>query len=157
VNINNLLQSVFDQPYCGRTGAVRQVFGNSISYGTEIKHFLSDKPITGNRLSSRFHFQRRVVAINRKKRIGNPDLDSVTTCHCERTNLSVRTFTRRFTRCTIGYSKTLENLRHAVALFVAHFNFCRVHSAHKQTPAMAAGLTDHVWTIDELLNWMGEN
>jgi hypothetical protein len=45
----------------------------------------------------------------------------------------------------------LENLRHAVALFIAHFNFCRVHSAHGQTPAQAAGLTDHTWTIEEML------
>jgi len=64
----------------------------------------------------------------------------------------VRLFTRRFTRLTLGYSKKLQNLKYAVALFVAHFNFCRVHSAHKQTPAMAAGLTDHVWTIAELLS-----
>jgi hypothetical protein len=66
-------------------------------------------------------------------------------------NLSVRTFNRRFTRLSIGYSKKLENHKLAVALFVAHFNFCRVHSAHKQTPAMAAKLTDHVWTVEELL------
>jgi hypothetical protein len=74
-----------------------------------------------------------------------------TTCHCERTNLSVRTFSRRFTRYTIGYSKKLDNLRHAVALFIWHFNFVRQHSAHKQTPAQAARLTDHAWTIGEML------
>jgi hypothetical protein len=78
-----------------------------------------------------------------------------TTCHVERMNLSVRLFNRRFTRCTLGYSKKLDNLKHAVALFVWHFNFCRVHSAHKQTPAMAAALTDRVWTIADLLNWNG--
>ena len=75
----------------------------------------------------------------------------VTMSHAERANLSVRLFNRRFTRLTLGYSKKLENHCHAVALFVAHFNFCRVHSAHKQTPAMAAGLTDRVWTVQELL------
>ena len=74
-----------------------------------------------------------------------------TTCHCERTNLSVRTFTRRFTRYTIGYSKKLDNLRHAVALFIWHFNFVRVHSAHGQTPAQAVGLTEKALTITELL------
>jgi hypothetical protein len=66
-------------------------------------------------------------------------------------NLSARLFNRRFTRLTLGYSKKLANLRHAVALFIAHFNFCRVHSAHKQTPARFAGLTDHTWTVAELL------
>jgi hypothetical protein len=74
-----------------------------------------------------------------------------TTSHCERTNLSVRLFNRRFTRLTLGYSKKLENLRHAVALFVAHFNFCRVHSAHGKTPAHEAGLTNRTWTIEEML------
>jgi transposase InsO family protein len=78
-------------------------------------------------------------------------MNLITTSHCERTNLSVRLFTRRFTRCTLGYSKTLRNLRHAVALFVAHFNFCRVHSALGMTPAQAAGLTDHTLTIEEIL------
>jgi hypothetical protein len=65
--------------------------------------------------------------------------------------LSVRLFNRRFTRLTLGYSKKLANLKLSVALFIAHYNFCRVHSAHKQTPAMAAELTNHVWTIEELL------
>jgi hypothetical protein len=62
----------------------------------------------------------------------------------------VRLFNRRFTRLTLGYSKKLANLKYSVALFIAHYNFCRVHSAHKQTPAMAAELTNHVWTIEEL-------
>jgi hypothetical protein len=55
-------------------------------------------------------------------------------------------------KCGHAYSKKLENHMHAVALFVAHFNFCRKHSAHGMTPAMAAGITDHVWTIQELLD-----
>jgi len=66
-------------------------------------------------------------------------------------NLTVRLFARRFTRCTLGYSKKLRNHELAVALFIAHFNFCRVHSAHGQTPAMSSGLTDHVWSVEELL------
>ncbi len=82
-----------------------------------------------------------------------PDMHNATTCHCERTNLSVRLFTRRFTRCTLGYSKKAENLKHAVALFVAHFNFCRVHSAHGITPAQSAGITKHAWTLDEILSF----
>ena len=65
-----------------------------------------------------------------------------------------RLFNRRFTRLTLGYSKKLDNHRHAVALFIAHFNFCREHSAfnpEKLTPAIAAGLTDHTWSVKELL------
>lgn len=105
----------------------------------------------GNQQVSRYFNPLVVIGIKRKARIGSPDLSVATTCHAERTNLSVRTFSRRFTRCTIGYSKKLENLRYAVAMFVCHFNFCRKHSAHGQTPAQVAGLTDHAWTIEEIL------
>jgi hypothetical protein len=66
-------------------------------------------------------------------------------------------FNRRFTRKTLGYSKKLENLRHAVAIFIAHFNLIRNHSAHDRTPAMAAGLTDHAWTIEEMLTATYQN
>lgn len=127
--------------YGGSVGAVSNVFGGTIDYATETKRFAAPLP----------YIPRRVIGIRRIRRIGEPDMAQATTCHVERTNLSVRLFNRRFTRCTLGYSKKLENLRHAVALFVAHFNFCRVHSAHGMTPARAAGLTDHTWTIDELL------
>lgn len=97
------------------------------------------------------------LAIDRKSKlimshyIGKPERALISTSHVERTNLSVRLFNRRFTRLTLGYSKKLANLKHSVALFIAHFNFCRVHSAHKQTPAMHAELTNHVWTIEELI------
>ena len=84
--------------------------------------------------------------------IGFPDRDLISTSHVERTNLSVRLFNRRFTRLTLGYSKKLQNLKYSMALFIAHFNFCRVHSAHQQTPTMAAELTNHIWTIEELLS-----
>jgi hypothetical protein len=125
---------------------VREIFGQTIDYATEIKVFGKD----GISRNQRYN-PVKVVAIKRKARLGNPDMDLATTCHAERTNLSARTFTRRLTRCTIGYSKKLENLRHAIAMFVCHFNFCRTHSAHKKTPAQAAGLTEKVWTIAELL------
>ena len=76
-----------------------------------------------------------------------------TTSHCERTNLSVRLFSRRYTRSTLGYSKKLANLKHAVALFVWHFNFVRVHSAHNKTPAEAVGLQTKPMTISELFEF----
>jgi len=112
-----------------------------VDYATETKYFASPE---------RF-LPRRLIGLRRRRKIGNPDMKLVTTCHAERTNLSVRTFTRRFTRCTLSYSKKLEKLKHAVALFVWHFDFCRVHSAHGKTPAQAAGLTEKVFTIAELL------
>jgi IS1 family transposase len=127
--------------YSDMDGAVTAVFGQGVDYATETKYFASPE---------RF-LPRRLIGLRHRRKIGNPDMKLVTTCHAKRTNLSVRTFTRRFTRCTLGYSKKLENLKHAVALFVWHFNFCRVHSAHGQTPAQAAGLTGKALTIAELL------
>jgi hypothetical protein len=78
-------------------------------------------------------------------------MEMATTAHAERTNLSVRTFGRRYTRCCLGFSKKLDNLKYAFALFAWHFNFCRKHSAHGQTPAQAAGIADHAWTVEEML------
>ena len=63
----------------------------------------------------------------------------------------MRTFLRRMTRLCLGFSMKLENLRYAVALYFALSNFCRIHATIKTTPAIASGLTDHVWTLKELL------
>jgi hypothetical protein len=122
------------------------VFGVSIDYATEIKNFGRYNPAAGWRQSPM-----KLIGVTKKQRINNPCLNQATTSHAERTNLSVRTFNRRFTRCTLGYSKKLDNLKHAVALFVWHFNFVRKHSAHSQTPAQAAKLTENQMTIEDLL------
>jgi IS1 family transposase/transposase-like protein len=82
---------------------------------------------------------------------GNPDEAHISTSHVERANLSFRTQLRRFTRLTLGFSKSLENLKAAVAVYVCFYNFCRLHRTLRVTPAMQAGLTDHVWGIQELL------
>lgn len=131
--------------YCrSKVGGVGAIFGNEIDYATETK-------VYGYEQIAPFRFVPMVKRIKRQARIGHPDMTLATTCHCERMNLSVRQFTRRFNRATLGYSKTLQNLRYAVALFIAHFNFCRIHSAHKQTPAQAAMLTKDVWTVEKLI------
>ena len=132
-------------------GNVRDVFGDSINYATELKMW--GKKLGVNPFATQMYNPIIVIGIKRQQRIGQSDLTQSTICHTERTNLSVRTFTRRLTRCTIGYSKKLANLRHAVAMFVCHFNFCRKHSAHGKTPAMAAGLTDHLWKIEDVLRF----
>ncbi len=75
---------------------------------------------------------------------------SIYTSHVERSNLTIRTFICRFTRLALGFSKKLENLNAAVALHVAHYNFCRVHGTLGKTPAMAAGLVNDIWTLEEL-------
>ena len=87
---------------------------------------------------------------------GNPDPKHISTSYIERQNLSMRMGMRRFTRLTNGFSKKFENRAHQVALYFFHYNFCRVHSALRVTPAMEAGLTDHIWTLTELCSLLPE-
>jgi IS1 family transposase len=82
---------------------------------------------------------------------GDPDPDRICTSHIERQNLTIRMSMRRMTRLTNAFSKKWENLYAAYALHFAYYNFCRVHQTLKKTPTMASGLTDHVWSIGELL------
>jgi len=82
----------------------------------------------------------------------DPDPNHISTSYVERQNLSIRMGMRRFTRLTNGFSKKLENHSHAVALYFMHYNFCRVHKTLRVTPAMEAGLANHVWTLEELCN-----
>lgn len=134
--------------YSGYKGAVEAILGNETDYATETKYFA--KPAV--------FVARQLVGIRRHRRIGNPDLRMATTSHVERTNLSVRQFARRFTRCTLGFSKKLDNLKHAVALFVWHFNFVRVHGAYGVTPAYAAGIAPREpMKIEDLLNFEEKN
>jgi IS1 family transposase len=85
---------------------------------------------------------------------GNPDPRHVSTSFVERQNLTMRMQMRRFTRLTNGFSKKVDNHRHSVALHYMHYNFCRIHQTLKVTPAMEAGLTDHVWSLEELCSLM---
>jgi hypothetical protein len=81
---------------------------------------------------------------------GDPDLDRAGTSHVERKNGTLRQWCKRLTRLTYAYSKKWDNLKAALALHFAHYNFCRVHGSLRITPAMAAGITDHVWELAEL-------
>lgn len=94
-----------------------------------------------------------ITGIEKKVRMGQPDDDKISTSYAERLNLSVRMHVRRFTRLTNAHSKSTPHHEAMVALFVAWYNFARPNLAlgKKTTPAMAAGITDHVWTIRELL------
>jgi len=87
---------------------------------------------------------------------GDPDPNHISTSFVERQNLSMRMGMRRFTRLTNGFSKKLENHGHMVALYFFHYNFIRIHKTLRVTPAMEAGLTDHVWELDELLALLGK-
>jgi transposase-like protein/IS1 family transposase len=132
--------------YCGHLGAVFQAFKLDVNYGSITKLYQSP-PLQG---SSRYS-PAVCTGARREVQIGSVELADICTSHVERQNLNMRLFNRRMTRLTLGYSKKLRNLRCAVAIQIAFHNFCRVHSAHKKTPAHAAGLTDRQWTIEELL------
>ncbi|MGK2965250.1 MAG: IS1 family transposase, partial [Tepidiformaceae bacterium] len=84
---------------------------------------------------------------------GDPNPEHISTSYVERQNLTMRMSMRRFTRLTNGFSKKAENLAYAVALHFEYYNFCRPHQTLKgRTPAMAAGVTDRVWSIDDLID-----
>lgn len=93
-----------------------------------------------------------IVGIEKGRVCGNPDMAKVCTSHVERQNLTIRMEVRRFTRLTNGFSKSRRHHAAMLALFFAHFNFCRKHSAVKATPAVAAGITVEAWSIDRLLS-----
>jgi IS1 family transposase len=93
----------------------------------------------------------QVVAVTVVPMVGDPDPDRICTSHVERANRSFRMAIRRLTRLTDAHSKKWANHEAAFALFVGYYNYCRVHMTLKTTPAVAAGLTDRVWSVDELL------
>ena len=92
-----------------------------------------------------------VIRTERRPIFGNPNMDLVSTSFAERSNLTLRMGNRRFTRLTNGFSKKLENHCHMLSVFFMHYNFCRAHSTIKTTPACAAGLADHRWTLEEVV------
>ena len=93
----------------------------------------------------------RISGVISKIRDGRPDPEHISTSYVERSNLSFRMHLRRYTRLTNAFSKKLANLKAAVTLYVAYYNFVRVHRTLRVTPAMEAGLADHAWSLVELL------
>jgi hypothetical protein len=92
-----------------------------------------------------------------KQRItGAPDMDHVSTSYIERQNLTMRMTMRRFTRLTNGFSKKVENHRTAVALHFMYYNFGRIHQTLRVTPAMEAGISDHVWSIKDIVGLLDQ-
>jgi len=94
-----------------------------------------------------------MLAASREQMTGLVDipLQTICTSHVERNNVNIRMFVKRFTRLTLAFSKKPENLIAAAGLYVAYHNFCRVPRNLRVSPAMAAGVTDHEWELDELL------
>ena len=87
---------------------------------------------------------------------GCPDAAHVSTSYVERANLTIRMSIRRFTRLTNAFSKKVENHTAALGLFSAHYNLCRIHKTLRVTPAMSAGVSDHVWSVEELVALLPE-
>lgn len=125
--------------------AVDMAFGIDCTFGTIEKNY--DAPVAVE--AARRYSPANVVSVTRRAVVGRPA--NISTSYVERQNLSLRMSQRRFTRLTNAFSKKLENHKAAVALYVAHYNFCRVHEALRVTPAMQLGITNRIWTIGELV------
>lgn len=125
--------------------AVESSFGANVDYGQVVKTYEAE-PIGPGRYSPP-----HVISASRLVIAGNPRQEKISTSYVERQNLTMRMQMRRFTRLTNAFSKKLENLKAAVALHFAHYNFVRIHSSLRVTPAMAAGVTDKLWTISDLI------
>jgi len=128
--------------------AVEGAFGCDIDYAMLVKTYESSQEET--RYSPAV-----CTSCERKPIMGRPDPRYISTSYVERSNLSMRMGIRRFTRLTNAFSKKIENHAAAVALYYMHYNFCRVHQTLRVTPAMEAGVTDHIWTIEEMLIAIG--
>lgn len=125
---------------------MQQVFGDEIDFAQLVKSYRSDE--TGN--LARRYSPGDFVSAQKVLVSGSPDMEKVSTSYIERQNLTMRMSMRRLTRLTNGFSKKWANMEKALALHFAYYNFCRVHKSLRVTPAMEAGITNHVWSIEEL-------
>lgn len=125
--------------------AIDLAFGGNVDYGQIVKSYEAELIGPGR------YSPPKVISTAKRYIIGNPNPDKICTSYVERQNLTIRMQSRRFTRLTNAFSKKIENLKAAVALHFAHYNFVRIHSTIRITPAMAAGITDHVWDIREII------
>lgn len=121
--------------------AIEEFFGADVDYA-EIVKFYETEPLGPGRYSPP-----KVVKVEKSYIAGNPDLKITSTSYVERQNLTMRMNMRRFTRLTNAFSKKGDNLKAAVALHFAHYNFVRVHRTLKVTPAMEAGVMDRLWSV----------
>jgi IS1 family transposase len=125
--------------------ATEAALGADIDYGQVVKAYEAE-PIGPGRYSPP-----KVTSAERYTITGSPDPAHISTSFVERQNLTMRMSMRRFTRLTNAFSKKVENLRAAVAVHFAHYNFVRLHKTLRVTPAMAAGVSDRLWSLEELV------
>jgi hypothetical protein len=126
--------------------AIEEAFGADIDYGMIVKLYGVTEDEANRRYSPAkcIGFEKHVVA-------GNPDQNLISTSYIERQNLTMRMSMRRFTRLTNGFSKKIENHMHAIALHYMHYNFCRIHKSLRCSPAMAAGVSNTLWSIEDIV------
>ena len=124
--------------------AVESAFGGDVDYAQLVKIY--GATVEGQKRYS----PAQCLGARKENRIGNPDPFHVSTSFAERQNLTMRMSMRRFTRLTNAFSKKAENHGHAVALHFMFYNFGRMHKTLRVTPAMAAGISDHVWSLEEI-------
>lgn len=127
--------------------AVEGAFGADVDYAQLVKLY---GELGGKTPERRYSPAQCNGAIKRRVE-GNPDIEHVSTSHVERMNLSIRMQNRRFTRLTNAFSKKLDNHIHALALYFCFYNFCRIHKSLKVSPAMAAGVADTLWSLDDVI------
>lgn len=125
--------------------AVEWAFGSEIDYAMLSKIYGNDPTPQDVRYSPAV-----CLAVQATEIQGRPDLKYVSTSFAERQNLTMRMNMRRFTRLTNGFSKKVENHAHAIALHYMHYNFCRIHQSLRVTPAMEAGIANHIWSVEEV-------
>ena len=122
----------------------------SLSLGTRVDFAQLIKVYASSQEETRYS-PAEVVSTEVVPVIGRPDPEKICTSHVERQNLTMRMQIRRFTRLTNAFSKKWDNHYAALALYFAYYNFCRVHMTLRVTPAMEAGITDHIWNLSDLL------
>ncbi|HEV8066230.1 MAG TPA: hypothetical protein VGP76_00745 [Planctomycetaceae bacterium] len=129
--------------------AIRDHFRGTVKHGVLIKNYVN--PEVGR------YAPPALIGAERFNVNGIRDLGTICTSHVERNNLTIRTFMKRFTRLALGFSKKQENLVAATAIHVAVYNFCRIHSTIRCTPAMAAGVIDRLWGMGDLFDAVTEH
>ncbi|MBL8859512.1 MAG: IS1 family transposase [Planctomycetes bacterium] len=131
--------------------AISSAFDGDVDHAVVQKIYGSSEVATGR------YSPPQCIGMTKEAGCGSPDMTKASTSFVERQNLTMRMGMRRFTRLTNGFSKKVENLAHAVALHFVHYNFCRMHQTLKSTPAQAAGLADHRWSMEELVGLLDSN
>lgn len=127
--------------------AVAGAFGFNVDYAMLVKIY-GETDIPG---PERKYSPSECLGARKEPKIGNPDTDHISTSHVERMNLNIRMGMRRFTRLTNAFSKKVDNHIYALSLYFVHYNFCRVHKSLRVSPAMAAGVTDRLWSMEDVV------